>query len=88
MFESRVLRRIFGPKRDEVPGEWNKLHNEEFNNLYFPPSVVQGIKSRRVRWAGARNTQGRGEAYTEFWQGKLRERDHLEGPGVGGRILL
>jgi len=47
-----VLRRIFGPKRDEVTGEWRKLHNEELNDLYSSPSTVRVIKSRRMRWAG------------------------------------
>jgi hypothetical protein len=46
------LRRIFGPKRDEVTGEWRKLHNEELHDLYSSPSIVQVIKSRRMRWAG------------------------------------
>jgi hypothetical protein len=52
MFENRVLRRIFGPKRDEVTGEWRKLHNEELRNLYSSPSIIRIIKSRRMRWAG------------------------------------
>ena len=52
MFENRVLRRIFGPKRDEVTGEWRKLHNEELNDLYSSPNIVRVIKSRRMRWAG------------------------------------
>ena len=51
VFENRVLRRIFGPKRDEVTGEWRKLHNEERNDLYCPPNVIQVIKLRRVRRA-------------------------------------
>ena len=51
MFQNRVLRRIFGPKRDEVTGEWRKLHNE-LNNLYSSPNIVQVVKSRRMRWAG------------------------------------
>jgi len=49
VFENRVLRRIFGPKRDEVTGEWRKQHNEEINDLYSSPSIVWVIKSRRVR---------------------------------------
>jgi hypothetical protein len=50
--ENRVLRRIFGPKRDEVTGGWRKLHNEELHNLYSSPSIIRMIKSRRMRWAG------------------------------------
>jgi hypothetical protein len=52
MFENRVLRRIFGPKRDEVTGEWRKLHNEELHILYSSPNIIRQIKSRRMRWAG------------------------------------
>jgi hypothetical protein len=52
VFENRVLMRIFGPKRDEVTGEWRKLHNEELNDLHCPPNIVREIKSRRIRWAG------------------------------------
>jgi hypothetical protein len=48
----RVLRRIFGPKRDGVTGGWKKLHNEELHNLYSSPSIIRTIKSRRIRWAG------------------------------------
>jgi hypothetical protein len=52
VFENRVLRRIFGPKRDDVTGEWRKLHNEELHNLYSSPNKIRMIKSRRMRWAG------------------------------------
>ena len=62
VFENMVLRRIFGPKRDGVTGEWRKLHNEELNDLYSTPNVVRVIKSRIMRWAGhvARMEEGRG----------------------------
>ena len=52
MFENRVLRRVFGPKRDEVTGEWRNPHNEELNDLYYLPNIVWVVKSRRMRWAG------------------------------------
>ena len=62
MFENRVLRRAFGSKRDEVTGEWRKLHNEELRDLYSLPNIVRVVKSRRMRWAGhvARMGEGRG----------------------------
>ena len=61
MFQNRVLRRVFGPKRDEVTGNWRKLHNEELMDLYSLPNIVQVVKSRRIRWAGhvARMVEGR-----------------------------
>jgi len=61
-FENRVLRRVFGPKRDQVTGEWRKLHNEELSDLYSLPNIMRVVKSRRMRWAGhvARIGEGRG----------------------------
>jgi hypothetical protein len=53
-FENRVLRRIFGPKRDDVIGKWRKLNNEELHDLYSSPRVIRIVKKRRVRWAGRR----------------------------------
>jgi len=52
VLENRVLRRIFGPKRDKVTGEWRKLHDEDLNDLYSSPNIFWVIKSRRMRWAG------------------------------------
>jgi len=67
VFENRMLRRIFGPRRDEITREWRKLHNEELNNLYSSPNIVRVIKWRKIRWAGHIARMGRGEAYTGFW---------------------
>jgi hypothetical protein len=52
VFENRVLKRIFGPKRDEVTGRWRKLHNEELHNFYSSTDIIRQVKSRRMRWAG------------------------------------
>ena len=60
VFENRVLRRVFGPKRDEVTGEWRKLHNEELRDLYSLPNIVRVVKSRRMRWAEHVARMGRG----------------------------
>jgi hypothetical protein len=73
VFENRVLRGILGPKRDEGTGEWRKLHNQELNDLYCAPNIVLLV------WET-------GELCTRFWWGNQRERDHLEGPDVDGRI--
>jgi len=69
VFENRVLRRIFRPKRDEVTGEWRKLHNEELNDLYSPNMRV--IEWRRMRWAGHVARMVRGEVHRGFWWGNL-----------------
>ena len=88
VFENSVLTGILGPKRDMVTGEWRKLHNEELNDLHCSPNIFRAIESRRMRWVGRVARMWRGEAYTGFWWGNLRERDHLGDPGVNRRIIL
>ena len=66
MFENKVLRRIFGPKRDEVTGEWRKLHNEGLNDLYSSPNIVGVIKSRRMRLAKRVARMGEGRCIQDF----------------------
>ena len=88
VFENRVLRRIFGPKRDEVTGKWRKLHNKELNDLYSPPSIVRVIKSRRMRWAAHVARMGERTGVYRVLVGDLRESGHLGDPGVDGRIIL
>jgi hypothetical protein len=88
VFENRLLRRIFGPKRDEVTRKWRKVHNEKLNDMYSLPDFVRVIKSRRMRWARHVARMGGEEAYTGFWWGNLKERYHLENPGLDGRIIL
>jgi hypothetical protein len=84
VFENRVLRRIFGPTRDEVTQEWRKLHNAELKELYTSPSIVRVIKSRRMRWAGHVSRMGERRGVYMVLMG---ERDPLEDPGVD-MILL
>ena len=88
VFENMVLRRIFGPRRDEVTGEWRRLHNEELNDLYSSPNIVRVIKSRRMRWAGhvARMVR-RGECIGSCW-GNRKERDHWGYLDVDGWLIL
>jgi hypothetical protein len=85
VFENRVLRKIFGPKRDE-DGSWKKLHNDELYSLYSSPNIVRVIKSRRMRGAG--HVARTGEVFTGFWLGSTKARDHWEDLGVDGRITL
>jgi len=80
VFENRVLRRIFGPKRDEVTGEWRNLHNEELNNLYSSPNIVWVIKSRRMRWAGHVVCMGEGRGVYRVLVGKPEGRRPLGRP--------
>jgi hypothetical protein len=75
-FENRVLRRIFGPKRDDVTGEWRKLHNEELCDVCSSPSIIRKIKSRRMRWADHVAQMGRRGTLIDYYLESQRERDH------------
>jgi hypothetical protein len=88
VFGNRVLRRIFGLKRDKVRGKRRNPHNEELNDLYSSPNIVRVIKSRIMRCARHLERMGRGEAFTGFWWGKLREIDHWVDRYLDGRIIL
>jgi len=88
VFENMVLRRIFGPRRDEVTGEWRRMHNEELNGLYFSPNIVRVIKSRIMRWLGMWGVWvRRGWCIGSCW-GNRREGDHWGDLGVDGWIIL
>ena len=78
--ENMVLRRIFGPRRDEVTGEWRRLHNEELNDLYSSPNIVRVIKSRRMRWAGLVERIGEESGMYRVFVGKPEGRRALGRP--------
>ena len=88
VFEDRVLRRIFGPKRDEVRWAWWRLRNEELNDLYTSPNIIRVINSRRMGWAGHVARIGERRGVYRVLVGKLRKRDHLEDPCLDGRIRM
>jgi hypothetical protein len=89
VFKNKVLRRIFGPGRDEVTGEWRRLHNKELHALYSSPNIIWVIKSRRMGWSGHVACMGeRSGAYGIFTGENLKAGDHLEDPGIDGRITL
>jgi hypothetical protein len=73
VFENRVLRRAFGPKRDEATGEWTKLHNEKLHILYSSPNIIRQIKSRIMRWAG--HVARTGEECVQGFVGKARRKE-------------
>ena len=74
VFENKVLRRIFGPRRDEVTGEWRRMHNENLNDLYSSPNSVRVIKSRSMRWTGHVARMGHERGVLGSWWGNRRER--------------
>jgi hypothetical protein len=76
VFENRVQRRIFGPRRDEATGDWRKLHNEELHNLYSSPNLIRMIKSRKMRWTGHVAQMGRTGMHIGYRWGSQKERDH------------
>jgi hypothetical protein len=76
VFENRMLKGIFGPKRDEVTGGRRKLHNEELHNLYSSPNIIRMIKSKRMRWPGYIARRGEKGMYTGFRWEFQKERDH------------
>jgi hypothetical protein len=80
VFKNRVLRRIFGPKRDEVTGDWRKLNNEELHNLYSSPNIIRMIKSRRMRWAGHVAQMGETRNVYRILVGKLEKKRPLGRP--------
>jgi hypothetical protein len=80
VFENRVLRRIFRLKRDEVTGEWRRLHNEELNALCSSPNIIQVIKSRRMRWVGHVARMGEGRGAYRILVGRPKGRRQLGGP--------
>ena len=87
-FENRVLRRVSGPKWDEVTGEWRKLHREELRDLYSLTNIVRVVKSRIMRWVGHVARMGEGRGVHRVLVGNPRERGQWEDPGVDGRIIL
>jgi hypothetical protein len=86
-FEKRMLRKIFGTKREE-DGSWRKLHNDELHSLYSSLNIIRVIKSRRMSWAGHMACMGEGAVFTGFWLGGPKARDHWEDLGIGRRITL
>jgi len=80
VFENMVLRRIFGPRRDVVTGEWRRLHNEELNDLYSSLNIMQVLKSIRMRWAGHVACMGEERRVYRFLVGKLEGKKPLGRP--------
>jgi hypothetical protein len=88
VFENRVLRRIFGPERDGVTGEWRRLHNLELCDLYCSPNIVRVIKSRRIGWAGHVARMGNMKCAYRDWWGNMKDIEQLEDLDVDGMNIL
>jgi hypothetical protein len=88
VFENRVLRRVFGHRRDEVTGEWRKLHNEELNDLNSLPNIVRVVKSRRMRWARHVALIGEERVVHRMLVGKHEKKGQWGDPDVDGRVIL
>jgi hypothetical protein len=88
VFENRVLRRVFGPKGDEVTEKWRKLHKEELNDLNSLPNIVWVVKSRIMRWAGHVARMGEERGVHRVLVGKPEGKRALGDPDVNGRIIL
>jgi len=88
VLENKVLRRIFGPKREDVVGGWRRLHNEELHTLYSSRNVIRIVKSRRMKLAGHVERMGGMRSTQIFWSENLKGRHHSKELGVDGRIIL
>jgi hypothetical protein len=88
VFENRIMRRIFGLKREEVAGGWKRLHNGELHNSYASPNITRVIKSRRMRWVGHVTCMGEIRNAQKVFTGKLEGRDHTEDIGIDRKLLL
>ena len=83
-----MLRRVFGPKGDEVTGEWRKIHNEGLCDLYSSPNIIRAIKSRRIRWAGRVVRTGESIGAYRVCVRRFERKKPLGRPGINGRIIL
>jgi hypothetical protein len=88
VFDSRVQREIFRPQRDEVTGEWRKLHEEELNDLYSSTNIILVIRSRILKWKERVVCMGNRRGACRVLVGKPEGKNHLEDPGLDGRIVL
>jgi hypothetical protein len=88
-FKKGVLRRIFGPKNEDVAGGWKTLHNEKLLILYVSPNIIRTVKSRRIRWAGhvTRIGDTKNHTCTKFWSENPKRRDYSQNEGTNGKIL-